>query len=178
MHRWCGAVRPHWPHISGRISASCVDMGCAAAGRGGAPGSAPNDMVRLGAEIDEGQKEERGERAFVLWRIKKNDVRKTVARAPPAQLIPARRDGDGMSGDMEAAWDCVHKLFKLFDRKQTGPLRPPPPATRTPPCSRERSRSVRVPLPAAGVPSQHPLPRWLATAADTPRPRLPCLQAR
>ena len=55
---------------------------------------------------------------------------------------------------------------------------PPPPATRTPPCSRERSRSVRVPLPAAGVPSQHPLPRWLATAADTPRPRLPCLQAR
>ena len=31
-----------------------------------------------------------------------------------------------MSGDMEAAWDCVHKLFKLFDRKQTGPLRPPP----------------------------------------------------
>ena len=59
MHRWCGAVRPHWPHISGRISASCVDMGCAAAGRGGAPGSAPNDMVRVGAEIGEGQKEEK-----------------------------------------------------------------------------------------------------------------------
>ena len=165
---------------TGRTSAGAsvrraLTWGVRLQGGAGLPGAHRTTWCELALKSTKGKEEEN---LPCLWRIKKNDVRKTVARAPPAQLIPARRDGDGMSGDMEAAWDCVHKLFKLFDRKQTCPLRPPPPATRTPPCSRERSRSVRLPLPAAGVPSQHPLPRWLATAADTPRPRLPCLQAR
>ena len=167
---------------TGRTSAGAsvrraLTWGVRLQGGAGLPGAHRTTWCDLALKSTKG-KQTRPSRPCPLADKQKRCSEKRSARASPAQLIPARRDGDGMSGDMEAAWDCVHKLFKLFDRKQTGPLRPPPPATRTPPCSRERSRSVRVPLPAAGVPSQHPLPRWLATAADTPRPRLPCLQAR
>ncbi len=35
-----------------------------------------------------------------------------------------------MNAGMEKAWECVHKLFKLFDRKQTGAARPSVPAPR------------------------------------------------
>jgi len=33
-----------------------------------------------------------------------------------------------LNAGMEKAWECVHKLFKLFDRKQTGAARPSVPA--------------------------------------------------
>ena len=85
-------------------------------------------MVLLGAEIDEGQTrwKESGNGGIKKRRSENGLDQPSSLSHPLPQLVPARREGDGMSGDMEAAWDCVHKLFKLFDRKQTGPLRPLP----------------------------------------------------
>ena len=51
-----------------------------------------------------------------------------------AQSEDGRPGGHRMDVGMEKAWECVHKLFKLFDRRQTGadehPCHPPAVAAR------------------------------------------------